>query len=334
MVHIRQKLDDSLESKRQLGNLPFHEKYRKYIGVLIPFLFFQICWWSLAIRYDLFRLYPSRYEMAITMIFGAFVAGATSEGGGAVAFPVMVLLLHIQPTVAPVSVILGLQFLDDVLSAAQKKMLFVSIWFAFACSLLLLNLKRKRVTYDRIPQFTWWKAVLLFVTGLFGGLLTAWTGSGVDICSFSILTLLFRVSEKVATPTSVLLMFINTCVGFYWRQLIITGVSELAWEYFAVSVPVVVICSPIGAHRQVLASFVYALETIAVIGWLITGPPIVLVLVGALIVVVGSAFFYGVSYAGKRLSDSVEANRTDSADGIVANPLAQTPAVSAVDLRV
>ena len=29
--------------------------------------------------------------------------------------------------------------------------------------------------------------------------------------------LLFRVSEKVTTPTSVVLMAINTCVGFYWR---------------------------------------------------------------------------------------------------------------------
>ena len=34
------------------------------------------------------------------MIFGAMVAGATSEGGGAVAFPVMTLALGIRPTIA------------------------------------------------------------------------------------------------------------------------------------------------------------------------------------------------------------------------------------------
>ena len=34
------------------------------------------------------------------MIFGAMVAGMTSEGGGAVAFPVMTLALHISPSVA------------------------------------------------------------------------------------------------------------------------------------------------------------------------------------------------------------------------------------------
>ena len=38
--------------------------------------------------------------MSITMIFGAMVAGMTSEGGGAVAFPVMTLALHISPAVA------------------------------------------------------------------------------------------------------------------------------------------------------------------------------------------------------------------------------------------
>ena len=38
--------------------------------------------------------------MSITMIFGSMIAGATSEGGGAVAFPVMTLALHIQPSIA------------------------------------------------------------------------------------------------------------------------------------------------------------------------------------------------------------------------------------------
>ena len=45
------------------------------------------------------------------------------------------------------------------------------------------------------------------------GIFSAVAGSGVDICSFSVLTLLFRVSEKVATPTSIVLMAINASVG-------------------------------------------------------------------------------------------------------------------------
>lgn len=81
---LGQKLDEAVQDQIDLNhkNLPFHERYRKYIAVLLPFAFFQICWWALAIRYNLFRLFPTRYELAITMIFGAFIAGSTSEGGG------------------------------------------------------------------------------------------------------------------------------------------------------------------------------------------------------------------------------------------------------------
>ena len=38
--------------------------------------------------------------MTITMIAGSFIGGATAEGGGAVAFPVMTLVLHATPAVA------------------------------------------------------------------------------------------------------------------------------------------------------------------------------------------------------------------------------------------
>ena len=70
------------------------------IGILIPLVFFEVCWWLLAVRWDYFSLFPERYILSITMIFGATVAGMTSEGGGAVAFPVMTLALGIAPSVA------------------------------------------------------------------------------------------------------------------------------------------------------------------------------------------------------------------------------------------
>ena len=56
--------------------------------------------WTLAIRNNFFALFPDRYKMSITMIFGSMIGGATSEGGGAVAFPVMTLALAIDPAVA------------------------------------------------------------------------------------------------------------------------------------------------------------------------------------------------------------------------------------------
>ena len=38
--------------------------------------------------------------MTVTMIVGSFIGGATAEGGGAVAFPVMTLVLHLTPSIA------------------------------------------------------------------------------------------------------------------------------------------------------------------------------------------------------------------------------------------
>ena len=31
------------------------------IGILIPLVFFEVCWWLLAIRWDYFSLFPKRY---------------------------------------------------------------------------------------------------------------------------------------------------------------------------------------------------------------------------------------------------------------------------------
>ena len=112
--------------------------------------------------------------------------------------------------------------------------------------------------------------------------MTACIGSGLDICSFSILCILFRISEKVATPTSIVLMATNSLLGLSWRQLMtdgkvfhtihfliifllyccrnlnfsayciiynyITGGAEKeAWEYLAVCAPVVFFCAPMGS---------------------------------------------------------------------------------------
>lgn len=109
--------------------------------------------------------------------------------------------------------IFGLEVLDTMLDPPTKKLGFVCVWFSFAFALFLLNRQHKRRTFDFIPNFSLWQGFILITTGFFGGIFSAITGSGVDICSFSILSLLFRVSEKVSTPTSVVLMAINTCVG-------------------------------------------------------------------------------------------------------------------------
>ncbi|CAJ0598908.1 unnamed protein product [Cylicocyclus nassatus] len=337
--------------------------YRKYIAFLVPMIVMQTLWWLTAVRYDWLSLYKTRWQMPLIMILGALVAGMTSEGGGAVAFPSMTLGLHIDPVTARdfsllmqsvgmmcaltvvlimrvqieqravlfgtlgsvPGIIFGFKFVslcvqlnlvyfwfDPLLDASQKKMLFVSIWASFAIALFILNSHKKRKTYPKIPDFKPWKAVVLAATGFVGGIFTAFAGSGVDICIFSMITLLFRVTEKTATPTTVVLMGLNSMVGGYYRLIWEGDVTKLAIEYLQVSIPVGVTLAPFGSflgshfHRQVLACFVYVLELLSLLGFLITGPPLYLIACGGAIILAGFGFFTLISKAGEKLMEEVE----------------------------
>ena len=284
------------------------------------------------------------------MIYFFFV-GMTSEGGGAIAFPVMTLVFGIIPAVARdfsliiqscgmtaaaftifwmrvqlewhslifcslggiVGMVIGLEFIGPKLTPPQKKIGFVCVWFSFAFALFLLNLYHKRKTYKVIPDFKLWKMIVLLLTGFSGGIFSAIAGSGVDICSFSILTLLFRVSEKTATPTSVVLMAGNTVVGFYWRQVIQQAVSADAYYYVAVCVPIVVLGAPLGSvigthfHRQVLAGLIYVLDTVALVGaYAIV--PLTKALIGTSVGIIAFGFiFFGlITYAGQKIMEGIE----------------------------
>uniref|UniRef100_A0A0K0DGD9 Membrane transporter protein n=1 Tax=Angiostrongylus cantonensis TaxID=6313 RepID=A0A0K0DGD9_ANGCA len=157
--------------------------------------------------------------------------------------------------------VFGSFLIDPLLTVPQKKMLFVSIWSSFAIALYMLNYEKHRKTYLVIPAFKLWKALVLVCSGFVGGIFTAFAGSGVDICIFSIITLLFRVSEKTATPTTIVLMGMNSVIGVYYRSVWEGEISPLALDYVKVTVPVAVTLAPIGSflgshfHRKVSECF-------------------------------------------------------------------------------
>jgi uncharacterized membrane protein YfcA len=125
------------------------------------------------------------------------------------------------------------------------------------------------------------------------------------------MTLLFRISEKVATPTTIVLMATNSAIGFYWRQLMMSSISNLAWEYFAVCIPVVTVFAPFGSllashfHRLVLATAIYILECLALIGFLITRPEWQLIAIGAIIIAGFFVFFSIISRIGEKMANDV-----------------------------
>jgi uncharacterized membrane protein YfcA len=234
---------------------------------------------------DRFFLFAHYWPLSLTMVFGSFIAGATSEGGAAVAFPVFTKLFEIPPDMArtfglaiqtvgmgvaamtilkqkiPISkravlfsscgglvgITLGTFLLSPVLPPAYNKIAFTLLAAGFGVALWTDQGKASLGRFDHIPQHGWPTVLVLMTAGLVGGTFTAVVGAGIDIITFSVLVMLFNLSEKVATPTSVVLMAINSTIGFVYHLLFTGGWNGLVMDYWLCCVPVVIVGAPIGA---------------------------------------------------------------------------------------
>lgn len=219
------------------------------------------------------------------MVLGSFIAGATSEGGGAIAFPVFTKILHIAPYDAKVfslaiqsigmmaatmtiivmrvpvawrviiwaslggilGVIVGSLWLAPLLSAVLIKMLFTAMVTSFALTLLLVNWTPRFYNHS-LPSLKSKDKLIIVVTGFLGGMMTGLLGTGIDIVCFSVMVLLFRLSEKVSTPTSVILMAINALAGFALHLFILDSFTVEIQNYWLAAIPVVVVGAPLGAY--------------------------------------------------------------------------------------
>jgi uncharacterized membrane protein YfcA len=309
------------------------------LGVLVVWSL----WLLFMIHGSHWDLFPERWFMTLTMVVGSFVAGATSEGGGAVAFPVMTLWFGIEPHIArdfsiaiqavgmmaasftifclrvpvewravlyaglggTVGIVLGLDVISGLLPPVYAKLLFVSVWLSFAAALYWINRHREREVRTEIAHFSGRKAAALFALGVVGGCISGITGSGLDILTFSLLVLRFRLCEKVATPTSVILMGTNALVGLLWRVGVTSGLDVAAWNYWAVCVPVVVLGAPAGAWfiryrtRHFVAGFLYLSIAVQYVAALVI-LPMTAATVGfsAAVTLAGVLAFWRLSHAG------------------------------------
>lgn len=318
-------------------------------AIIITALAVWIPWTIAMIVGDRWSLFPDNYFMSITMAFGSFIAGATSEGGGAVAFPVMTMVFHIKPAIARdfslmiqsvgmiaagltilwtrvpvvksclvwtsvggvVGVFAGLEWLAPIIPPPFAKMLFTSTWLAFAGALWMINRAAEREVKDDHTIDTTRAKLLFLAIGIIGGVVTSITGSGVDILTFSLLVLVFRVSESVATPTSVVLMGLNALAGALYKGTLGGGLAPEAWNYWWVAVPVVVVGAPLGAQfirsrsRLFIARFLIASILIQFVAALIIIPQTpVLLSFSAAIFLVGLALFSGMARLGQRRLES------------------------------
>jgi uncharacterized membrane protein YfcA len=232
-----------------------------------------------------FSIIKENWPVTVTMVFGSFIAGATSEGGGAIAFPVFTKVLHIAPLDAKIfslaiqsigmvaatltiivmrvavewrlilwaslGGVLGVVFssllLAPMLQPALLKMLFTAMIVSFALTLSILSWQKRQYNQS-MPVFGRREKWIMLLTGAIGGGMTGLVGNGIDIICFSVMVLLFRLSEKVSTPTSVVLMAVNALAGFALHLGVLGGFTEQVQNYWLAAVPVVVVGAPLGAY--------------------------------------------------------------------------------------
>jgi len=231
-------------------------------------------WWA---------MFSETWPISLTMVFGSFIAGATSEGGGAVAFPVFTKLFDIEPADAKVfsffiqsvgmtmaglfiylkkipvlwnvifaalsggviGLITGELFL--VIPNPYPKLLFTFIAGIFAFFLIY---NRWGIPDNPIKHFIFdhksdWLVIL--ATGFLGGMVASVVGVGIDMLVFIVLTLLYGIDEKISTPTTVVLMGLLSVIGFVWHAGIVADVNPDVWRYWMSCVPIVIFGAPLGA---------------------------------------------------------------------------------------
>ncbi|MDY7015577.1 MAG: sulfite exporter TauE/SafE family protein [Cyanobacteriota bacterium] len=276
------------------------------------------------------------WEIAVTMIFGSTIAGGTSVGGGAVAFPVFTKLLQIAPHDAKVfslaiqsigmsaasltiwmtgikvewriilwgslggflGIFLGLSVLAPLLPPDAIKMSFTVMLGSFALTLSILNAKIRQSNLTISDWSSRTKALFLFA-GILGGIMSGLVGNGIDILLFSVMVLLFRISEKIATPTSVILMAINALAGLILQVFIFNDFREPVSSYWFAAMPVVALGAPLGAilcnllSRQTIANLLIGLIAIELISSLLLIPLRAIVIYSSLIALM---LFSGLNY--------------------------------------
>ena len=326
--------------KVQYGRYQFRLWIYPLLVVLIYVMWFV--YMNLANRWHIFQEY---WPISLTMALGSFIAGATPQGGATVAFPVFTKLFQfpssdartfgfliqaIGMTMASVFIfvrripvlphVIGWSSLGGALGVVLgvfffqipppfPKLLFTFVATAFG---IALAFSRWGMRWSPLADCLDWshyhRLVFVFI-GFVGGAFSANTGAGTDMLAFIVLILAFGVDEKISTPTSVIIMGINSVIGAFIYVFVVQEVG-IVWNYWLVAVPVVILGAPLGAyvvskiHRDVLIVFILVLISIelATTIWLIPFTPAIFTFMLAALLISVIGFVAMLTYRQKVLA--------------------------------
>ncbi len=333
---------------------------RRLTWVSFNFAMAGVVWLAWLVVGGRFALHSfvANWRIALTMVFGSLVGGGTSEGGGAVAFPVFTKLLHIPAHqaclfsfaiqsvgmgAASLSIlylripiekrvlvwagsggIAGMIFstygIEPHLAPVLVRVAFTVMVSTLGVALVLINRKEDAMRHLFCPVFGLRERVLLVLAGALGGVMSGLAGCGENIVVFMLMVLLFRVSEKIATPTTVILMTIVTIAGFALHALVIRDFNQTVTGYWLAAVPIVCVGAPLGAvlcsrmSRRAIVGVLLVLITAELTSTLLIVPmsrkveitaALCLVFFGGLNWVMSSVQFYGRDHGDGRSAESV-----------------------------
>jgi uncharacterized membrane protein YfcA len=143
----------------------------------------------------------------------------------------------------------------------MAKLFFVSLWLSFGIVLWRENSKPTRIVHDLIENFQKSDMLRLLIFGLIGGIISSIFGTGINIFTFCLMTIYYGINEKVAVPSSIIIMSIETILGFFIHAGVINDFQPEAFEMWIACIPFVIIFAPLGSFvvsklpRTAIANF-------------------------------------------------------------------------------
>lgn len=224
------------------------------------------------------------WQYPAIMVLGAFVAGLTPEGGGAVAFPVLSLFLEIEresardfslmiqaigmtsasiwilsrkgcrlADYAPLLWFVPISFLGFVLGMGLLQAIPLHIIHALFLSLILTFAlayisSKHRGTQQALTATSAGDRALLGGVLIAGGLCASLFGTGADIVLYTALVTRFRMDEKMATHMSIMVMAAISVLGYAYRFFWDGDITDYQIRTWLCAYPVVLVMAPLGSH--------------------------------------------------------------------------------------
>jgi uncharacterized protein len=241
-------------------------------------------WAVLFAVFDSIPFFLAHWYYAAMMVGGAFVAGFTPEGGGAVAFPVLNVFLHVDRVLArdfsmmiqsvgmtsasifiithkdtnrsdykpllafvpvcAVGTLLGFLYLQKI-PVYIIQALFLSLSVTFVIAYYLSD---HRGTEERVIVKSNVDVAYLGLVLIVGGMVSSLFGTGGDVVLYLLLVTHFNMTAKKATRISIFLQAAISILGYNYRAFVDHGLTSYQIKTWLCAAPVVLFMAPFGVY--------------------------------------------------------------------------------------